>query len=180
MNKKEKAASVSASETGSSSRQSIENFIYQHPFLKGMTQHQLKMLADCAMQTHFAPNEVVFKTGDPANRFYLIQRGSVALESPAKGHENKLIQTIGAGDVLGWSWLFPPYLWQFDARSLEATDAVFVYGTRLREECESDHDLGFELFKRMAEVMLKRLQATRHHLLKPGGNPKFEEKKKTS
>jgi CRP/FNR family transcriptional regulator, cyclic AMP receptor protein len=170
MNEKDKAGSITIAEPENSSRQSIENFIFQHPFLKGMTQAQLQTLADCAMQAHFAANEIVFKTGDPANRFYLIQQGTVALES-SNNHERRLIQTIGAGDVLGWSWLFPPYLWQFDARSLEATDAVFVYGTRLREECESAHDLGYELFKRMTEVMLSRLQATRHQLLKSEGAP---------
>ena len=74
--------------------------------------------------------------------------------------------------MLGWSWLFPPYYWHFDARAVELTEAVFLHGAPLREECEADHDLGYELVKRMAEVMLKRLQATRRQLLKWSPNLK--------
>jgi CRP-like cAMP-binding protein len=87
------------------------------------------------------------------------------LESQVKDVGQAVIQIIGAGEVLGWSWLFPPYLWHFNARAMEATDAIFFYATPLREECESDHELGYELMKRMAEVMVRRLQATRWKLL---------------
>ena len=94
-----------------------------------------------------------------------IQQGKVALESGVGDRGTILIQTIGAGEVLGWSWLFPPYYWHFDARALEPTRAIFFYGTRLREYCEEDHDLGYDLIKRMAQVVLTRLQATRRQLL---------------
>ena len=80
------------------------------------------------------------------------------------------IQTLGAGDVLGWSWLFPPYYWNFDARATEQTQAVFFYGTRLREKCEDDSQLGYEMMKRMSAVMLQRLQATRKQLLETTAN----------
>jgi CRP-like cAMP-binding protein len=75
------------------------------------------------------------------------------------------IQILGAGDVWGWSWLFPPYYRQFGARAVEPTDAIFIYGTPLREECESDQELGYELMKRVSAVMLQRLQATRRQLV---------------
>jgi len=72
----------------------------------------------------------------------------------------------GSGTTcLAWSWLFPPYAWHFTARALEETTAIFFYGTILREYCEKDHSLGFELFKRMSVVMLRRLQAARQKLL---------------
>jgi|SRR6266478_6573063 CRP-like cAMP-binding protein len=148
---------------------SIESVISQHPFLAGLSPHHLRLLCDCAMPSHFLPDELIFKEGDPANRFYLIQKGRVALECYAKEKGNTLIQIIGTGDVLGWSWLFPPYFWHFNARALEPTEAVFIYATPLREECESDHELGYELLKRMAEVMLTRLQATRRQLLRRYG-----------
>ena len=144
---------------------SLETLIGAHPFLKGMTQHQHRILASCAMRAHFDAGETVFRAGDPANRFYLILNGKVAIESQGKGRSVVSIQTIGSGEVLGWSWLFPPYIWHFDATALEPTEAVFIYGTPLREECEADHELGYELMKRMAEVMLTRLQATRWQLL---------------
>ena len=144
-----------------SHRQSAEKIISTHPFLAGMSPHQLRLLRDCAMPAHFNANEVLFREGDPANRFYLIESGRVAIESEVMGKPKALIQTIGPGEVLGWSWLFPPYFWNFDARALDPVEAIFLYGTPLREECESDHDLGYELMKRIAEVIMRRLQATR-------------------
>jgi CRP/FNR family transcriptional regulator, cyclic AMP receptor protein len=147
------------------SSQSTANIVSAHPFLQGMSEHQLRILGDCAMQAHFNTNEMIFGEGEPADRFYLIQKGTVALEAYVRDKGNRLIQTIGAGDVLGWSWLFPPYFWHFTARALVPTDAVFIYTKPLREECETDHDLGYELMKRMAEVIVRRLQATRKQSL---------------
>jgi CRP-like cAMP-binding protein len=117
------------------------------------------------MVTRFNAGETIFREGDPANRFYLILSGKVAVESYVREQGFKVIQTIGTGEVLGWSWLFPPYYWHFDARAVESTEALFFYGTPLRTECETDHELGYELLKRMAEIMLQRLQATRRQLL---------------
>ncbi len=91
------------------------------------------------MNSHFDAGELIFSEGDPANRFYLLIKGKVVLESDGEG-EPTVIQTIGPGDVLGWSWLFPPFYWHFDARAEQPIDAVFFYGTRLRELCEADHD----------------------------------------
>ncbi len=117
------------------------------------------------MLSSFAPGELIFREGDPANRFYLIHKGKVALESYVRERGTVLIQNIGSGDLLGWSWLFPPYYWHFDARAVEPVEAVFFYGTPLRDECEADHDFGYELLKRMTEVIIKRLQGTRRQLL---------------
>lgn len=143
----------------------VETLLAEHPFVKGLNPHQLRLLNDCAMEVNFQPGELIFREGDPANRFYLILKGNVALESHTEEHGRIPIQIVGAGEVLGWSWLFPPYYWHFDARAVEPTRALFFYGTPLREECECDHDLGYELLKRMSEVMLQRLQATRRRLL---------------
>jgi CRP-like cAMP-binding protein len=155
----------------------IENLIRKHPFLKELSPHQYRMLADCAMRTQFSAGEVIFQQGDPANRFYLIQRGKVAVEAWLKERGTVTIETLVGGDVLGWSWLFPPYYWQFGARALEETDAIFIYGTPLREECESDHELGYELMKRVSAVMLERLQATRRQLVRfPNGTDELSQK----
>jgi CRP/FNR family transcriptional regulator, cyclic AMP receptor protein len=137
----------------------------EHPFLRNLSLRNQQILADSAMHVEFEPGQIIFQEGDLANRFYLIESGKVALEMAKKDEKPKLIQTIGAGDVLGWSWLFPPYYWHFDARAVEPTKAIFFYGTRLREQCEHDHDLGYELMKRMSEVVIKRLQATRKMML---------------
>ena len=96
--------------------------IASHPFLMGLSLPHVEVLADSAMLKEFAPNELIFREGDPANRFYLIESGKVILETSKNEKTTTLIQTIGAGDVLGWSWLFPPYYWHFDARAAEATN----------------------------------------------------------
>src|ERR1700719_4647412 len=145
-------------------RTDLEAQVAAHPFVSGMSKHHIHLLAECAMRSHSKAGQVIFREGEAANRFYLIERGKVALESSTLG-EPVRIEEIGDGDLLGWSWLFPPYAWHFSARALEDTTAVFFYGTVLREYCEKNNSLGFELFKRMSAVMLRRLQAARQKLL---------------
>jgi CRP/FNR family cyclic AMP-dependent transcriptional regulator len=136
-----------------------------HPFLAGMSRAQLALLTDCATATHFKKGQTILREGEFANRFYLIESGNVAIESGDRFGEPTVIETIGPGDLLGWSWMFPPYVWQFTARAVEPTTALFFYGTILREYCEKNHSLGYELFKRMSAVMMKRLQAARKQML---------------
>ena len=136
-----------------------------HPFLDGMREEYVKILTDSSMYAQFEPGEVIFREGDPANRFFLIHTGEVELEADREGKGLISIQKLGPGDVLGWSWLFPPYYWHFNARALQRTTATFYYGTRLREQCEQNHDFGFEMMKRFSEVLLERLQSTRRKLL---------------
>ena len=136
-----------------------------HPFLAGMNRAQLALLTDCAMATHFKKGQTILREGEFANRFYLIESGKVALASGSGFGDPVMIEAIGPGDLLGWSWMFPPYVWQFTARAVKPTTAIFFYGTILREHCETDHSLGYELFKRMSVVMMKRLQAARKHML---------------
>jgi CRP-like cAMP-binding protein len=136
----------------------------EQPFLKGMSTRQLEILVENSMMAEFKTDERMIYEGGAANRFYLILQGRVELESPVMGGDGIHIQTLGAGDVLGWSWLYPPYLWHFDARAVTPTTAIFFYGTRLRELCEENHDLGYELMKRVSEIVIRRLQATRREL----------------
>jgi CRP/FNR family cyclic AMP-dependent transcriptional regulator len=144
-------------------REKLEADVAAHPYLIGISPHHVRLLADCAMRAQFTAGYVIFRKGETANRFYLIESGKVALESSA-GDQVVTIGEVGAGDLLGWSWIFPPYLWHFDARAVEPTTAIFLYGTILREYCEADPALGYELFKRMSEVMMRRLQAAREKL----------------
>jgi len=132
-----------------------------HPFLQGFKPEHLEILAANALPAHFEAAEVIFREGEMANRFYLITQGAIVLETYTKDKGGALVDKIGAGDVLGWSWLFPPYYWRMDARAVEPTNAIFFYGTRLRQEAEQDHDLGFELMRRVAAVAIQRLQAAR-------------------
>ncbi len=146
-------------------KSSLAKWVAEHPFLEGMKSEHLAILTECAMPAEFKQDELIFREGDPANRFYLIRSGRVKLEAEVKERDPMLIQTIGPGDVLGWSWLFPPYYWRFDARAATPVKAIFFYGTWLREYGEQDHHLGYQLMKRTAEVVIKRLQAARKYLV---------------
>jgi len=136
------------------------------PFLRGMTARQLELLMENSMLAEFNAGDTILNKGDSANRFYLILEGLVELESRGLEGETIRIQSLGQGDVLGWSWLFPPYYWHFDARAVTAVKTIFFYGTRLRELCEENHDLGYELMTRFSGIIIKRLQAARHELVK--------------
>jgi CRP/FNR family transcriptional regulator, cyclic AMP receptor protein len=142
--------------------------VAEHPFLQDLSKAHLEALAACAMRLRFDTNHVIFREGDPANRFYLIIKGRIAIEAH-RGEKHFTLQTIGDGSILGWSWLFAPFYVHFDARALEPTEAVFFYGTRLREMCEADHDLGFEIHRRIARVLIERLVATENRLIAKNG-----------
>jgi CRP-like cAMP-binding protein len=147
-------------------RSKLEANVAAHPFLIGLNEHHICLLTDCAIGTHFETGQIIFREGETANRFYLIETGKVVLESSGHADEPLAIDVIAEGDLLGWSWLFPPFVWHFSARAAEPTNAIFFYGTVLREYCEKDHALGYELLRRMSEVMTRRLQAARIELLK--------------
>jgi CRP/FNR family transcriptional regulator, cyclic AMP receptor protein len=138
----------------------------EQPFLRAMEWRHLEALAACAMGVRFPAGEHIFRVGEPANRFYLLTAGRVALEAPSPGHAPAPVQIIAAGDVLGWSWLVPPYEWRFDARTLEPVEAVFFYGTRLRELADEDPAFCCGMLKRMTNVILGRLQSARDELVK--------------
>jgi CRP/FNR family transcriptional regulator, cyclic AMP receptor protein len=136
------------------------NLIAASPFFNGLKPTHLQLLADAAMPVHFDPGQLILQKSDPANRFYLILRGRVELESLDRNGIVHRIETLGPNSVLGWSWLFAPFYWNFDAVAQEPTDALFFYGTRLRLECDKDHDFGYEIVTRMSRVVIDRLQTT--------------------
>ncbi len=141
----------------------LKSIINEHPFLKTMIPQFRGLLADGAVETKFKPDEVIFRQGEYADKFYLIQKGKVALESHEPGHDDVSVQMVGAGEVLGWSWLFPPFVWHFQARALEPTQAIAFNGAHLLVACEADHDLGYDVMKRVSQILIQRLQATRQH-----------------
>lgn len=143
----------------------LETILAEHPFFEGLPDKHLKVIVGCASNVSFEEGETIFHEGEEANRFYLIRQGRVALEVYAAGIGTITIQTLDAGDILGWSWLVPPYRWHFDARAVEPVRAIALDGECLRRKCEEDHDLGYELLKRFAEIITQRLQATRLQLL---------------
>lgn len=150
----------------------IQALIREHRFFAGLNETYLDLVAGCASNVHFDGGQYFFHEGDSADHFYLVRSGRVALELAVPGRQPVTIETLQAGDVIGWSWLFPPYLWQMDAHALEPVRATAFDGKCLRGKCEANHDLGYELAMRSADVLMQRLQATRLQLLDVyGTNP---------
>lgn len=151
--------------TGNPASSQLRVSIAKQPFFMGLSEPHLRSLAESAMVTEFKAGQWIYRQGDPANRFYVILDGKVLIESEVKGHGMTPIRTLGPGDDLGWAWLFPPYCMHFSACAIEPTQAIFFYGTRLREQCEANHELGYQLIKRIAEVVVQNLNATQQRLL---------------
>ncbi|HSV75273.1 MAG TPA: cyclic nucleotide-binding domain-containing protein [Chthonomonadales bacterium] len=143
----------------------VPSSLAEHPFCDGLQPEYLEFIASCASEVSFRPGKVIAREGDPADRAYLILEGRVALEAFQLQVGPVVIQTIGPGDALGWSWLVPPYKWHLDARALDHTKVITLDGQTLRERCEADPGLGYQILKRVAVVLEQRLQASRLRLL---------------
>jgi hypothetical protein len=143
----------------------LEQRLAAHPFLKGMSPHHLELLALCAMPTEFDAGQMILREGEPASGFYLIETGTVVLEGKTEDGKTVVIDTVSAGEPLGWSWLFPPYLWSHDARATEPCTALCFSGLLLRQHRDDDLTLSHELHKRASEVMVRRLDAARNKLI---------------
>ena len=139
--------------------------ITSHTFFHGMKPEHLAVLTEGAKAITFKAGDVLFREGEPADQFYLIESGKIALEAHEPANGTTLVQMLGAGDVLGWSWLFPPFTWHFQARAIEPTSVIILSGAHLLVVAERNPDFGYELMKRVAQVVIRRLQATRKQLL---------------
>jgi CRP-like cAMP-binding protein len=164
--KKSDGPACSAIELENTKAQSLYELIARQPFFEGLAGLQLQVLAESALAMQFEAGQSILQEGGPANRFYIILEGKVALNLEVDAQGTTLpIQTLGPGDDIGWSWLFPPYSVHFGASALERTKTIFFYGTRLREQCEQDHELGYQLMKRISKVATQRLQAMQQSLI---------------
>ena len=144
----------------------LESLIVKHPFLSGLDPHFYHFFNECALLRRYEPGQEIFHEHGNAEHFYLIQGGRIALEAHELADGTVPVQELGAGDVLGWSWLFPPFVWHLRARALEPTRAVVLDGAHLLIAAERNGNFGYELMKRVAQVLIHRLQATRKQLLK--------------
>jgi len=136
-----------------------------HPFLHGLSRDHLAGLAETASDVTFPARQRLFDDGGSANRFWLLQSGHVTLDLHVPGRGRMKIDTIGMGELLGWSWLFPPYRWAFGAVAASPVEAFEFDARAVRARCESDPVLGYELTTRLAHVVARRLQATRIRLI---------------
>jgi CRP-like cAMP-binding protein len=145
--------------------ETIETVLREVQLFDGLSPEQLETIAGCGQNVQFPEGELLFKDRDPAERFFVLRHGSVALETFVPTRGAVVIETLEAGEVVGWSWLFAPYRWHFDARALSLVRATRFDGACLRGKAESDPKLGYELMSRFAQVMIRRLQWTRLRLL---------------
>ena len=143
----------------------IHDLLAEHPFFEDMKREHLEHIAGCGSNLHFDAGEFIFREGGEADRFYVIRHGKVALETHVPERGPLVTQTLDEGEVLGWSWVFPPYRWLHDARAAELTRVTVLDGKCLRTKCDEDPVLGYEVVKRFARIAIERLQATRLQLL---------------
>lgn len=146
-------------------KEDLTAIMRQHPFLAGLSFEHMQTLIGCASNVRFADGDTIIHEGQVANKFYLIRTGRVALQMDVPGKEPLRIQTVGPGEILGWSWLISPFRWHFSGIVVLETRAIALDGECLRAKCEKDTDFGYEMLKRLAQVMERRLDATRLQLI---------------
>ena len=151
-------------------RKELDEILEQVPFFEGMSEEAITLIAGCGSNVRFEAGETIFRQGDAADTFFVIRHGTVAVGNFVPPRGELVIETLESGDLLGWSWLFPPYRSHFDARALSAVRATQFDGACLRDKCAADPVLGYDLMSRFAQVLIERLQWTRLRLLDVYGN----------
>jgi CRP-like cAMP-binding protein len=143
----------------------VAELLADAPFFAGLRPPTIELIAGCGSNVQFEPGALIFREGAPADAFYLLRHGTVSIQAHSPTREPLVIETLEAGDVLGWSWLFTPHRWHFDAHALTAVRATSFDGVCLRAKCDADPALGYELVSRFAQTLIERLQWTRLRLL---------------
>ena len=142
----------------------IGSLLEGHPFFAGMDQPTLEFIGGCGKNVVFEEGQYLGRMGQPARSFYIIRHGQVADELNAPGGAIQ-IGTAAPGDVVGFSWLFPPHVWHFDARAIELTRAIEFDGPCLKEKCDRDRDIGYDMMQRFARIMSQRMAQMRLQLI---------------
>jgi len=143
----------------------LEPILTAHPFLRDLEPQHVATLVGCASNVTFEAGSFLFRSGGMADRFFIVRHGRVALGAHTPGRGEITVLTVDAGEVLGWSWLFPPYRWHFDARAQTMVRAIALDGICLRRKADEDPRLGYQLMRRFAQVAIGRLEATQIQLM---------------
>jgi len=151
--------------------ENLDRIVREHPFFAGLDEAFVRLVCGCASNVRFEPGQYLCREGGSTDRFFLIRHGRVALQYAAPGRGEMTFQTVGEGEIVGVSWLIPPYHWTHDAKATSQVRAIAMDATCLRDKCEADHHLGYELMKRFVPVLVARLQATRLQILDVYGTP---------
>ncbi len=141
-------------------KQELAATIGEHHFFKGLSKEQLELLASCASYQHFEDNQYLGRQGERTQYFYLVLRGRIVLEASGVA-----VQDVEPDEILGWSWLVPPYNWRFDARAAEASRTISLEAKSLRDLCDAHPEMGYELLRRLVQVTAQRLETTRQQLV---------------
>jgi CRP-like cAMP-binding protein len=145
--------------------ETIDRVLEQHPVFTGLQPDYFELIAGCGRNVAFDAGVYLGREGEQADEFFIVRRGKVAVEVNVPDRGPLVIDTAGPNDVVGFSWLFPPYRWRFDARAIEPAGVVALDGACLRGKCQEDPRLGYELVMRFADVLLSRLDAARLRLV---------------
>jgi len=143
----------------------FKRILHEHCFFKAFPEEQLLTLAGCASNVRFRKGTHIFRQGEPADSFYIVRSGKVAINLATVDRGDITVETLGEHEVIGWSWLFPPYVWHYDALVMEETRAIALDGKCLRSKCEADPAMGYELMKRFSGMIVERLKATQLQML---------------
>jgi CRP/FNR family transcriptional regulator, cyclic AMP receptor protein len=149
----------------------IRDLLARHTFFAELEPGDLDLIAGCGRNVVFPAGSTIARTGEPANLFFVVREGRIAMEVDTPGRGSLVVDTAGPGGVVGWSWLFPPYEWSFDARAAAEVHAIALDGACLRGKCDRDPALGYRLMKRFSAGLADRLEATRLRLLDLYGDP---------
>jgi CRP/FNR family cyclic AMP-dependent transcriptional regulator len=153
--------------------QSKDEYLAAHEFFAGLNEDFMQFLSEYATERQYKKGEVLFQQGKPADKFYLVRSGQVSVQVPAIVGPTLELQILGENQLLGWSWLIPPYRWNFMARAVEDTDLIEFDGSAILDRCEKDPLFGYELFKRFTALMSKRLEAARQKMMDQWNPPGF-------
>ncbi|MFO7589930.1 MAG: cyclic nucleotide-binding domain-containing protein [Acidimicrobiia bacterium] len=143
----------------------IRDLLETQPTFAGLAADELDVIAGCGRNVHIPAGTSIFREGEAADTFFVIREGRAAVEIRVPQGGALVLDTLGPGEVLGWSWLFAPYRWHFDARAADDIRAIALDGECLRGKCDDDPRLGYDLMQRFAQLMLDRLQSARVRLL---------------
>ena len=143
----------------------LDALIVESPVFTGLDQDQLELIAGCAQNVVFPAGDRLFGEGDPADTFFLVRHGLVALDVAVPNRGQLTLETVGPGEIVGWSWLLPPYRWHFTGRAIDLVRAIQFDGACLRGKSDDDPRLGYALLTRFSQLLVNSLQATRLQLM---------------
>ncbi|MCC2113926.1 MAG: cyclic nucleotide-binding domain-containing protein [Hyphomicrobiales bacterium] len=144
---------------------SVSELLKEIDFFREFDAATIELLAGCASNVVFKAGDAIIRENEPADAFFIIRHGDVALEMHVPGREPLVFETLHPGDALGWSWIVPPYKWNYDARAITIVRGLSFDATCLRGKMETDHEIGYQLMRRFIPVMSRRLLGARLQLV---------------